>query len=92
MVDKNDILLNLYQDAKNPNSYGSIHLLLKNGKKILPSINRDVINFFKTQKTYTLYRVTNKKILRRRVLALKPGIIASCDLADISSLARYNNG
>ena len=92
MVDKNDILLNLYQDAKNPNSYGSIHLLLKNGKKILPSINRDVINFFKTQKTYTLYRVTNKKILRRRVLALKPGIIANCDLADISSLARYNNG
>ena len=61
-------------------------------KKILPSINRDVINFLKTQKAYTVHRVTNKKILHRRVLAPKPGIITSCDLADISSLARYNNG
>ena len=33
----------------------------------------------------------SSKFLRRRVLAPKPGIIASCDLADISSLARYNN-
>ena len=56
MVDKNDILLNLYQDAKNPNSYRSIRGLLQNGKKISPSINReDVINFLKTQKAYTLH-------------------------------------
>ena len=91
MVDKNYILLNLYQDAKKPNSYRSIRGLLQNAKKILPSINReDVINFLKTQKAYVLHSVTNKKILRRRVIAPKPGIIASCDLADIS-LARYNN-
>ena len=93
MVDKNDILLDLYQDAKNLNSYGSIQGLLQSAKKFLPSIKReDIVNFLKTQKAYTLHRVTNKKILRRRVLAPKPGIIASCDLADLSSLSRYNKG
>ena len=93
MVNKNDILLDLYQDAKNPNSYGSIQGLLQNAKNILLSIKRDdVVNFLKTQQAYTLHRVTNKKFLRRRVLVPKPGIIASCDLADLSSLSRYNNG
>ena len=60
MVDKNDILLNLYQDAKNPNSYGSIQNLLQTAKNFLPSIKREDINFLKTQKAYTLHRVTNK--------------------------------
>ena len=93
MVNKNEILLNIYQDTKNPNSYGSIQGLLQNAKKILPSIKRDDdVNFLKSQKAYTLHRVTNKRFLRRRVLAPKPGIIASCDLADLTSLARYNEG
>ena len=39
---------NLYQDIKNPNSYGSIQGLLQNAKQILLSIKRDdVVNFFK---------------------------------------------
>ena len=93
MVDKNDILLDLYQDAKIPNSYDSIQRLLQSAKNFLPSIKReDIVNFLKIQKAYTLHRVTNKKILCRRVLAPKPGIIASCDLADLSSLSRYNKG
>ena len=93
MVDKNNVLLNLYQDTEKPNNYGSIRGLLQNAKNTLPSINRkDVINFLKIQKAYTLHRITNKNFLRRRVIAPKPGIIASCDLADISSLSRYNNG
>ena len=66
----------------------------KTQKKILPSIKReDIVNFLNSQKAYTLHRVTNKKLfLRRRVLAPKSSIIASCDLADLSSLSRYNNG
>ena len=91
MVNKNEILLNIYQDTKNPNSYGSIQGLLQNAQKILPSIKRDdVVSFLKSQKAYTLHRVTNKRFLRRRVLAPKPSIIASCDLADLTSLARYS--
>ena len=93
MVDKNDILLDLYHDAKNLNSHGSIYGLLQSAKIFLPSIKReDIVNFSKTQKSYTLHRVTNKKIFRGRVLTPKPGIIASCDLADLSSLSRYNKG
>ena len=93
MVDKYNVLLNLYRDVEKPNSYSIIRGLLQNGKKILPSINqKDVINFLKAQKAYTLHRITNKIFLRRRVLVPKPGIIASCDLVDISSLSRYNNG
>ena len=46
MMNKNEILLNLYQDIKNPNSYGTIQGLLQNAKQILPSIKRDdVVNF-----------------------------------------------
>ena len=93
MVNKNKILLDIYQDTKNPNGYGSIQGLLQNAKKILPSIKGDDdVNFFKGQKAYTLHRDTNKIFLHRRVLAPKPGIIASCDLADLTSLARYNEG
>ena len=93
MVNKNDILLALYQDTINPNSFGSIQGLLQNAKNFLPSIKRDdIVNFLKSQKAYTLHRVTNKKFLCRRVLALKPGIIDSCNLADLSSLSRYNKG
>ena len=57
MVNKNEILLDLYQDAKDPNSYGSrpIQGLLQNAKKILPSIKRDdIVKFLKSQKAYSL--------------------------------------
>ena len=51
MVNKNEILLNIYQDTKNPNSSGSIQGLLQNTPKILPSIKRDdVVNFLKKSK------------------------------------------
>ena len=51
-----------------------------------------LLTFLKCQEAYTLHRVTNKRFLRRRVLAPKPGVIANCDLADLTSLARYNEG
>ena len=52
MVNKNDILLDLHQDTRNPNSYGSIQGLLQNAKKILPSIKRDdIAKFLKSSKT-----------------------------------------
>ena len=51
MVDRNDVLLGLYQDAKNPNSYGSTQGLLQSAKIFLPSIKReDIVDFLKTQK------------------------------------------
>ena len=93
MVDTNKILLDIYQDTKNPNSYTGVQKLLHAVKKHHPSITKhDIIQFLKSQKAHTLHKITQKHFLRRRILASKPGIIASCDLADLSSLARYNNG
>ena len=39
-----------------------------------------------------MHKITNKKFLCRKILAPRPGVIASCDLADMSLLSRYNKG
>ena len=49
--EKNQILLKLYQDTKQPNSYGSIQGLLQSAKKIYPSIKRSDITSFKDCKS-----------------------------------------
>ena len=93
MVNKDDVLLNIYQDTSHPGSYGSIKSLLNAARKTLPSIKRsDVIEFLKNQPAYTLHKVTQKKFLRRRIIASKPGVIASADLADMTLLSRQNKG
>lgn len=93
MVNINQILSKVYTDVKTPNSYGGIQALLKNSRKINPSITREhVINFLKSQKAYTLHKVTPKNFLRRKILAPEPCVIASCDLADMTLLSRYNKG
>ena len=93
MVNIKETLSKLYSDLKSPNSYGGIQSLLKNARKINPSITiNDVNEFLKSEKAYTLHKLTPKKFLRRKILSPEPGVIASCDLADMSSLSRYNNG
>ena len=62
-------------------------------QKFHPSVTQnDVINFLKNQKAYTLHKITKKKFLCRKITASSPGVIASCDLADMSLLSRYSNG
>ena len=93
MVNKYQILLRLYETCKIPHSFGGIEGLLKNARKEDQSITRkDVINFLKGQPSYTLHKITPKKFLRRKILSPKPGVIASCDLADMSLLSRQNSG
>ena len=93
MVDKNETLLRLYETSKEPQSFTGIQGLLENARKVDPSISRkDVKSFLEKQDSYTLHKITPKKFTRRKVLSPKPGIIASCDLADMSLLSRYNNG
>ena len=53
---------------------------------------KDVQNYLKSKDAYTLHRVTQKKFARRKMLAPKPGVIISCDLADMRELSKYNNG
>ena len=93
MSQKHKILLKLYQDTKQANCYGSVQSLLQNSRKILPTITRrDVTDFLKSIKAYTLHKITHKKFPRRKVIASGPGVIAACDLADMSLLSRFNKG
>ena len=43
-------------------------------------------------KAYTLHKIAKRKFLRRKIIALGPGVIASSDLAEMSLLSRFNNG
>ena len=93
MVNKIKTLQRLYDTSKPPHSFTGIQSLLENARKTNPSINRDdVKSFLEKQDSYTLHKITRKKFTRRKVLAPKPGIIASCDLAEMSQLSKYNNG
>ena len=87
----NRILNNLYSNIKQPSSFTSINNLYKAAKQIDPSITlTDVKNYLKSQKSYTLHRITNKRFPRRIVLSPKPKVIISIDLADMRNLSRYN--
>ena len=89
----NSILKKLYETVKLPNSYGGIDSLLRNARKMDKSITRKiVVKFLESQPSYTLHKVTQKKFARRKIISPKPKVIASCDLADLSRLARYNRG
>ena len=93
MVTKNETLRHVYETSKSPHSYTGIRGLLDTARKIDPSITKkDVKSFLEKQESYTLHKITRKKFTRRKVLAPKPGVIASCDLADMSNLSKFNNG
>ena len=93
MVDKEQLLHRLYETVSSPHSFSGIQSLLRSARKEDSSISRrDVINFLQKIDSYTMHKVTRKKFMRRKILSPKPGVIASCDLADMSSLSKYNNG
>ena len=93
MVAKEELLLRLYETSKTPHSFTGICGLLNTAKKHDPTITRnDVIQFLQKQGSYTIHKITRKKFLRRKILAPKPGVIASCDLADMTQLSKFNDG
>ena len=93
MVDKNQILQQVYENVANPHSFGGIQSVLKHARKLDSSVTyQDVVNFLQKVDAYTLHKCTRKKFPRRRFLSPKPGVIASCDLADMTSLSKYNKG
>ena len=93
MVNKDRVLLHLYETCKSPHSFGGVDGLLKIAKKEHPYITKnDVINFLQDQSSYTLHKNTRKRFLRRKILSPKPGIITSCDLADMALLSKFNDG
>ena len=93
MVTKKEILLSHYETIHSPHSFGGVDRLYKSVLKESPSITRkDVKEFLEEQPSYTLHKLTLKHFPRRKIISPKPGVIASCDLADVSLLSRENRG
>ena len=87
------VLKRLYETAALPSSYGGVDALLRDARKVDRTISRKKVKeFLEKQSSYTLHKLTRKKFVRRKVLSPKPKVIASCDLADLSRLSRYNRG
>ena len=91
---KQDILSNLYSNLKkSPVSFRGVKELHKAAQEVDKTITlRDVSKFLQGQKSYTLHKLTRKRFLRRRILAPRPKVIISSDLADMSLLAKSNKG
>ena len=91
---ENKSLLNkLYEKYSLPSGLGSIVKLYKSAKTLNKDIRlKDVKNYLKSKDAYTLHKITKKKFPRRMMIAPKPGVIISCDLADVRELSRYNKG
>lgn len=88
-----DKLQRIYHDITSPAGLGGINQLYREGKKVIKNLTlRDVQDFLRQSRTYTLHKQTRKRYERRKIIAPKPRVIMSCDLADFSSLHRHNKG
>ena len=88
-----DELLHLYNTPSLPSSFGGVDRLYKQARSKNPLITKKIVmDFLKTQPAHTLHRNTDKRFTRRRVIAPRPKIIASMDLADMRNLASFNGG
>ena len=90
----NKILLELYENYKSNTGFSNIKTLYNAVKHKIPNITRDHIKtFLKTQDSYTLHKITNKRFKRyRKVLSPRPKSIISLDIIDMSKLASENEG
>ena len=92
-VQHNRVLSRLYNTPEEPHSFGGFEALYKRAKIIDSSISKQVVcEFLKNAPAYTLHKNTFKRFRRRRVIASRPKSMASCDLADMRSLSKYNDG
>lgn len=92
MEGKWEVLKSLFYDIKSQGGLGGERKLLKAAKLINPQITiKDVKEFLSQQDAHTLHKITKKNFARRKILAPKPKVIVSCDLTDMTRLAKYNN-
>ena len=89
-----NLLERLYSNVELSNSsFTGINNLYTEARKVNPDITiKDVKNFLKTKKSYTLHRLTRKRFTRRSVTVAKPKVIIGSDLADMRNLSRQNGG
>ena len=81
----------LYYNANNPASYGGIAPLARalRNKRIPKS---KVVDWLKTQDTYTLHRPARKRFPRNPYLVFQPYELWQADLNDMRGLSEFNDG
>ena len=78
----------LYYNAKEAGSYGGISRLSRYSRESIPTVK----SFLRTQDAYTLHKPVRHKFARRKTYAKGPYDLIQIDLADMQSLAKYNEG
>ena len=88
-----DVLHGLYYDPAVPGSYGGVDALYRAAKQQRPDVKRDEVEaWLAEQDTYTLHKPVRYKFPRRRVVVGGIDHQWQADLADVSSLKKYNDG
>ena len=78
----------LYRDARQSGSFGGIATTqLYSGKS-----RREVVDFLSGIDAYTLHKPTRKRFPRRTVYSKGIADLIQADIADLSHIARYNDG
>ena len=92
--DTSSQLASIYYNPKDPASFSSIDALLKRAKALgFKGITRDqVIEWLRDQDAYTLHRQYRKHFKRNPIVVGSIDKQWQADLADMSSLAKQNNG
>ena len=82
----------LYMQHGEPYGLSSRMKLWEKAKSINPSITMDDVRaFLRSNKTYTLHKLQNKKFPRQKIIASKPKTIMAADLADVRHIRKENN-
>ena len=78
---------NVYYDSKHPANFRTVAKLVKatNNKK------KDVEEWLSSQNTYTLHKQVRKRFPRNPYTVTNIDDVWEMDLADLSSLAKYND-
>ena len=86
----------IYYDPTNPGSFGGVDPLVRalnrNKKKKGGNTKRQVIDWLRTQDTYTLHKPVRKRFPRNRYVVFGPNELWQADLNDMRGLSQYNDG
>lgn len=89
----NDYLKNIYHNVALPSSFSGQQKLFDEAKKKLgKNITMDDIKqFLKGEKSFTLHDNVPRTFRKRQVIVQAPGILLSCDLAEMQHISQYNS-
>ena len=92
-VENSTVLSDLWFNVENPSAFTSVHNLWKVANdKGLKISKAKVRKWLHQQDIYTKYAPVYQKIRRSRVLTWGPDYLYQADLADVSSISKWNSG